>query len=284
MSIYVWNKEIKNLFAWEPAEDYSTMRGPCSEWYHIPRSSEWNGVYNALVALWITSVANFSTYLKLPLAWGRGWSDAVLYSRGTRGYYWCCNIYQNNSGNAVVLSTETWEINIYGAYMYWWNNIRAFKDEAIIPTSSRTKLYWTSIAEWWIFYNSSLWLISVSSNGATWYTIKDKNEWATKVYNYGNTLTESNCWKLFQWWNNYAFSWDQNYNVSSITKSSTKVNITNYWPDNYYNSSTWITVNPWWTGSSSIAYNLWWWETWIIKRQKAAKAVYLWSTKVRPAA
>jgi hypothetical protein len=87
----------------------------------------------------------------------------------------------------------------------------------------------------WIFHNATLWLISLSSDGSNWLTIADKNLWATTVYNSGDTLSEANCGKFYQWGNNYwfPFTWP-------TTTSSTQVNAQNYWPWNYYSSSTYI--------------------------------------------
>jgi len=105
----------------------------------------------------------------------------------------------------------------------------------------------------WIYHNSDLWLISLSSDGINWITIADKNLWATTVYNSGDTLSESNCGKFYQRWNNYWFSWS--WTISSTT---TKVNASNYWPWNYYSWSSFIKVSYWWDWSTSQNDNLRW--------------------------
>lgn len=103
----------------------------------------------------------------------------------------------------------------------------------------------------WIYHNAELWVISMSSDWENWLTIADKNLGATQVYNDGDTLSEANSGKYYQWWNNYwfPFTW-------SVTTSSTQVNAQNYWPWNYYNSSTFIIWNDDW--SSVHNDNLWW--------------------------
>jgi hypothetical protein len=102
-----------------------------------------------------------------------------------------------------------------------------------------------------------LWLISASSNWIDWVTITDKNLWATTVYNQWDTMNESNCWKFYQRWNNYWFSF-----TWTPSRTSTKVNVSSYWPNNYYSSSTFVRVNwewHWWTdASSTTALNLRW--------------------------
>lgn len=110
----------------------------------------------------------------------------------------------------------------------------------------------------WIYHNADLWLISLSSDGNSWITIADKNLWATAVWNNWDALSANNCWNRYQRWNNYWFpySW-------TITSSTTRVDVTNYWPWNYYSSSTFIkaTYNPYCWDTTNNA-NLRWWVTW----------------------
>ena len=103
----------------------------------------------------------------------------------------------------------------------------------------------------WIYHNSTLWLISLSSDWQTWITIADKNLGATAVWNSWDALSQANCGKYYQRWNNYGFPF-----TWSVTTSSSKVNAQNYWPWNYYSSSTFITAS---TGGwdSSKNRNLW---------------------------
>lgn len=88
----------------------------------------------------------------------------------------------------------------------------------------------------------------------------DKNLWATTVWNSGDTLSEANCWKYYQRWNNYWFprTW-------TVTTSSTQVDASTYWPWNYYSSSTFITrsSSPYrWDTTDN--WNLRWWVTWVV--------------------
>lgn len=108
----------------------------------------------------------------------------------------------------------------------------------------------------WIYHNSNLWLISLSSNWTDWITIADKNLWATTIYNNGDTMDEANCWKYYQRWNNYwfPFNWP-------TTTSTAQIDASNYWPLNYYSSSTFIIA--WWWDTSNNK-NLRWGETWTI--------------------
>ena len=101
-----------------------------------------------------------------------------------------------------------------------------------------------------IYHSAEKGLISLSTDGSTWTTIADKNLWATTVYNDWDTLSEANCGKYYQRWNNYgfAFTWP-------TTIANTQINPSDYWPWNYYSSSTFIWGNQWWM--STVNSNLW---------------------------
>lgn len=116
-----------------------------------------------------------------------------------------------------------------------------------------------------IYWSQAQWLITASSDWSNRITMADKNLWATTVYNYNDVETDANCGKLFQWWNNYAFDrWDPS------NTSTTKVDASNYWPNNYYSSSTFIkTTNPLDAHrDSSQNPNLRWWITWTMAAMK----------------
>lgn len=106
----------------------------------------------------------------------------------------------------------------------------------------------------WIYRNESDWLISLSSDGTNWTTIADKNLWATST----DITNSASYWNLYQRWNNYWFpySWAS---WGTITKSSSKVNASSYWPTNYYSSSTFIySWSENWDWSNSQNNNLRW--------------------------
>lgn len=106
----------------------------------------------------------------------------------------------------------------------------------------------------WIWWNQSQWVISISADWIRWYSIADKNLWATSVFNTWDTQSETNSWKFFQRWNNYWFPY-----TGATSTSATQVDASAYWPWNYYSSSTFITWENW---DSSNNTNLWWWDTW----------------------
>ncbi len=100
----------------------------------------------------------------------------------------------------------------------------------------------------WIYYDTVNGIISLSSNWTTWYSIADRNLWASYA-------AISSYWKMFQWWNCYwlASSW-------SVTLHSWYQNASWYWPWNYFYFSKFCYLNGgFW--DTSYNDNLWWWVT-----------------------
>lgn len=246
------------VYLWVPHDDYSAMQWPAPSGFHIPLTTEWKAVYDIWTALGGGSSdwTNFGIALKLPFAGYRSNSSAGVDFQGAEGDYWSSSRYNASNAyylyfNSTALTPQSYNRRANGF------SVRCFKNSPTVPTSSWTKLYWTSIEAWWIFWSSTDWLISLSSNWNTWITIQDKNLWATTVWNSGDTLSETNAWKYYQRWNNYGFprTW-------SVTTSGTRVDASNYWPLNYYSSSTFITYN--WRWDTTNNWNLWWWVTWVV--------------------
>ena len=100
----------------------------------------------------------------------------------------------------------------------------------------------------WVYWSESLWLITAIWNQEI-ITIKDKNLGATTVYEYWDTLSEVNAWKLFQWWNNYWFPFAWSVSVWGLS-----ADLTQYWPWNYFYSDVFVKNS----NFSSTNWNLWW--------------------------
>lgn len=261
MSIYIWQPVV-----------VSDMQWPCPDGFHVPLSTERAGLRNIMNSLtfqesyWVP----WRIYLKMPYTWYRDVNGSIYY-QNSEWYYWACNWYQ--SSRTYFLSFSN-----YDSASTWasGNNsnshtIRPFKDSFVVPTSSWTVLNWTLWGAW-IFRNQADWLISITSDGTTWYTIADKNLWATTVYNDWDTLSEANCWKYYQKWNNYWFPWD--WTISKT--SSTQVDVSTYWPWNYYSSDTYITTNPWY---SSYNGNIRWWVSqWTFTKTQKVQNIYIGDT------
>ena len=272
-------QEPKKIYIWDYKvfDDYSAMRWPCPEWFHVPTTAEWNAVFNAWKALWAWSAnpwTNLIKRLRTPKAWrivGNYWTIDYQWSYGT---YRCSDAY--NNGYWYYFDPAATNPTTYAGAANWFN-IRAFKDTPVVPDSTWT-VYYQGTWSAGIFRSSALWLISISSDWTTRYTIQDKNLWATQLYNHWDTLSEANCWYYYQRWNNYwfPFTWP-------ATTSSTQIDASSYWPWNYYSSSTFIKSSSWWQASNNL--NLWGGTTWVQPWQtwQEIKKVYLGSTQVRPA-
>lgn len=249
--------EPKKIVIWQNVED---MQWPCPTGFHVPTQTErWN-IISLLSTLGITTWNNMKLYLKLPFAWivygTTSWDKQYLNVYWS--YYTSYPAYESWWINRVKwLQIDTSNINNdYSPTRNTALPIRPFKNIPSIPDWSRTALYSDKI-----YHNSTLWLISISDDGANRITIADKNLWATVVYNDGDTLSEANCGKYYQWWNNYGFPF-----TWAVTTSSTQVDASNYWPWNYYSSSTFISNNTNYDWSSVSNPNLRWWATKEIKR------------------
>lgn len=299
----------------------SDMQWPCDEGWHIPLRSEWEEVINIWIYMlawtnrWWTDV---STKLHLPMAWSRSWMDGTPDHGGSVWNYWCSDDQSawggDDDGSALIFGSnriagrdeEEWESS-----KCRWFTIRPFKNEPVVPILQSTiasgspnlKDWWTQVwrsrpyqevtadFEAWIYWNSTLWLISVARNSMTeenyldedqWITFSDKNLWATTVWSNGDALTQANCGNYYQRWNCYwfPFTW-------AITTSSTKPDASGYWPWNYYSSDTFILVSPsvqdwssvnnsnlwggvsqWLVTQGNVITNIWVlsvnWETWAV--------------------
>ena len=278
MSIYIWDKEIKNLYAWWSIS-VSDMQWPCPDGFHIPLSSEWQSVYNVWVSIGAWGASwwdNFKNYLKIPLAWYLSYQNSGIQERWAYWYYWACSSSDIGYADSLYFHSAAIIPGSSGKKTNWFP-IRWFKDSSVVPDNTRTVLkQWTWTAG--IYHNSALWLISLSSDWATWITIADKNLWATTAWNSWDTYSESNIGWYYQRGNNYKFpySW-------GATTSITKVDASAYWPWDYYSSSTFITSTSsasYWDSSNN--QNLWWWVSQWTTEKWAAKEVYLWENKVRP--
>lgn len=245
------------------ADDYSALQWPAPDGFHVPLTTEWQWLKTIMDWLSLTTWDGWRINLHMPFAGYRYNSTAGIWERGSCGEYW------SSSPSASSLPGRARFLHLISSQVYNWDtsrsgvySVRCFKNSFELPTASWTIITWTLWSAW-IFWNQSKWLISIT-NWTTWYTIQDKNLWATTVYNDGDTLTQANMWNMYQWWNNY---WFPSTDTISNT-SSTKVDASTYWPWNYYSSSTFIKT--WDADWSSVQNdNLRWWVTWILNSKYA---------------
>lgn len=256
---YSWGAWITITKWW----DYSAMRGPAPVWFHVPSIED---------RQWLKSIMDWLTFSRQSWA---AWMDVLKLAPAglidfdiyTPDHQWKNPEHQwyglfYRSSTPVIWTTRANSIQLDAAsinipstsFRTYWYSIRCFKDSFVVPTSSWTVLNWTLWSAW-VFWDSANWLISVTWNGTTWYTIMDKNLWADTVYNYWATCTESNCWKYYQRWNNFWFdyAWPE-YTTQVVVDASS------YWPGNYYSFDEFFFWDVDWTDPSND--NLRWWVTW----------------------
>lgn len=276
MWINIWTTWVDEIYVWEwkLVDDYSAMRWPCPEGFHVPQRTEWEWLKSIMDWLSLTTWDSRRINLHMPFAWHRSYSDWQLRSQWTGVEYRSVNVRSYDNISTIEMTSSNVSMAPYYNWQAVGNSVRAFKDKFISPNSNWIIIQW-NIGGAWIFWNNVDWLISIT-DGSNGYTIMDKNLWATTVYNDWDTLSEANCWKYYQWGNNYWFSW-----TGSITTSSTRVNASGYWPGNYYSDSTFIIWSTSWT--SVYNNNLRWWVTGVQQKQVwNVTEVYVGTTKIRP--
>lgn len=202
---------------------------------HIPSSSEFEDLKSIMDWLSLTTGNAYTQKLHMPFAGYRKASDASIDNQGTYGFYWSSSPFDYPARASLLLLRSSNVVADGQNDRCHGGTVRLFLDEYLEPDNTRTVEAWT-IWSAWIFHNATLGVISVTNGSDKNITMKDKNVWATTVYNSWDTRDESNCGKYFQRWNYYwfPFTW-------TVTTSTTKVNTTGYGWNNPYSSSTFIT-------------------------------------------
>lgn len=250
--------EQLTMHAWEwisiqTVDDYSAMRWPCPEWYHVPTHSNILSISNIFGNLWIRG-STWAGYVSIPKSWYY-WISWGKEHVNDWAYVWTCK----NSwawDRSWVWNWQDW-VPVSKVRNSMWIPVRPFKNIPIIPNNQWNVIYdWSSIANWaWIFHSPELWVFSLSWNGQDWITIADKNIWATTIYHTGDQISADNSWYYYQWWNNHWFSYN-----GWFSTSNTKVDVSSYSPSSYSNN-VFITWNDSWM--IEINKDLWGWETWV---------------------
>lgn len=223
--------------------DYSAMRWPCDEWFHVPSYDECNFILRVTSSQYTQTPWNL---IKAPSNWyirfTNSWNYDVWFTMRTR------NDQTLNSEEAYLFSyddSDSWHVQplvirpkSIWAWVRWFADIPVEADETWDVLYDKTR--------WTIYRNEELWLISVYSKETNdWVTLQDKNVWAENVWDN---------WYYFQWWNNYWFT-----NASEAT-SSEKVDASWYAPSTY-NEPPINTRGDW---SSMRNPDLRWWVTWVV--------------------
>ena len=220
----------------------SVLRWPCPAWFHVDSYYDWDLTNGIKSALWKSSSLTLEecwTYAHLPAAWYRNVTSSIS-SQWTKWYY-------GSYSPGSFYNVPSW------SWSYWsgsWFSIRPIKNQFIEPDIFWKRLSRTNNNKY-ICYSPYLWLISIKwwtkpvwSSAAQCITISDKNCWATTVYNYWDTLSEANCWKYYQGWNNYWFPWTWTI-TDKITIWQDWLIFAAWFAPWSYSSSTWIYCTYW---------------------------------------
>lgn len=245
---------------------YTSQQWPCPSNFHIGNKAERENILATLTILWVADEASTMSYLKLPAAY---YLNRTNWTQNTS--YWMVRIWTStmtsNTTSYCFYINENHALAVASDKPGNAFSVRPLKDDPIAPDSDWTKLFdWSSTATWaWIFWNATLWLISLSGDGGSWITIADKNLWATNVWDN---------WLYYQFWNNYGFE------VSPSNYRTTKVSNTQwYWPGNYYNDSTYTRCSSWNNWFTDTNNNIWGWDV-LPRVELNASKVYIWATQV----
>ncbi len=132
-----WNNS--NLWGWTTWTN-AAMQWPCNEWFHIPSLTDLNTLYNTYIWLWFSWWNNFINYLKVPISWLRKDTDASVLTQDVR--WWSSTVYDTDSANCLLIATYWQKPITIGGWQYraGWIHIRPFKNEAVQPDTSWTKL------------------------------------------------------------------------------------------------------------------------------------------------
>ena len=265
-----WNSKQGQLTAWPwisiwTVNDYSAMRWPCDSWFHIP---SWDDLHDLIKIVTNEFGVSFDDWVcvvrfKMPGAGYRDYGDGTVQQSWRFWAYRTCSTYDEDRWISMFYTQgyiQPWA----NSFVSQWFSIRPFKDEPVAADSSRTTLVdWTTywLPSWtWVFWSSSLWLISITSDWTNWMTIADKNLWATTAYSYWDTPSQAVCGNFYQWGNNYWFPWSW-----SISTDSNIVDITWYWPWNFYTNSTFVTEEVWYDDTNLDCMDLRWGVTWMVQ-------------------
>ena len=227
----------------------SDMKWPCENGYHVPLYTEWQAIIAVLNSLGLSWGANFSKYLKIPLAGARYNTNSNVTAQGEVWYLTTASAQSDTDCYYVEFDdSAVWVYPISKAY---WLSLRAKKDLPVAPTRLWTALYeGENFAG--VYWSEALGLISISSDWINWITISDKNLWATEDWSEDDVLSEANCGWYFQRGNNHWFSW-----TWAVANTNTKTDASTYWPLNYYSWETFIKST--WDWSLVANNNLRWW-------------------------
>lgn len=140
LSSNTWDSSNNQNLRWWTTWTNEAMKWPCDTWFHIPTDTETTALKTAFEWLWLSWWPSFSQYLKMPFAWHRdGWTSSATNSWTSWSYR--ASVYRNTTTSYRMYFTSSSLYPAGSTYTTTWCSIRPFKNDAVQPDSSRTKLY-----------------------------------------------------------------------------------------------------------------------------------------------
>ena len=138
---------------------------------------------------------------------------------------------------------------LFSSRIYTWDNISKEWNLYAKWIAKDCDIANTAIQDLELFFLSETWNISH-------YMMMDRNLWATEIYNKNSSSQNKKSFGcFFQWWNNYWFP------MEIGNTRSTPIDVSSYWPDNYYINSTLFCNGAEWRMYTWLFTDLWWWIT-----------------------
>lgn len=150
--------------------------------------------------------------------WSWGWWGSCTWSTSRcnawwDGCQWIVLVRYPKHSKAEI----TWGCKyLCGAYCYHcftsnWEFIVKWKSDSLVTTP-------------WIYYSEKARAISFSKDWTSWYTMADRNLWATT----NDTTNEWSYGCYYQWWNNYWFNRSERGCYTTAQRD-----VSSYWPSSY---------------------------------------------------
>ena len=146
-SNYYWDSSQNwNLWWWETWTN-AAMQWPCDNDFHIPSPTDYSSMYSIIITwLWLAdNSSTMETYLMMPMSWRLDYGTWQPYEQWERGYYRMSTIYNSNKKYAASFYFLSTKIGNDNTATQVWHPIRPFKNEAVIPDRTWTKLYWDDL-------------------------------------------------------------------------------------------------------------------------------------------
>lgn len=122
-------------------DDWTTTQRIATAWYHIPTKSEMESISTLLTSiLWSSAVANYKTYLLMPMNWQRQYSNGNV-ALAWQYWYYRTSTY-STSANAYFLRIESTYNDFWNNSKQFWFAVRLFKN---VVSQPRVWWDWTKL-------------------------------------------------------------------------------------------------------------------------------------------